>query len=471
MWNNFEKDQQMSCPTGQIIAACDFPQFFVDQTPRFDEMIMEDIRPTDGWLFNVSTGSTPMGTPVEITQDRFKSVWPNTTKQWNRVVANGVGCNGSPCDPTENQIGWGAERLVYYAEQQSWATPLLCYDQDMHITHAEQHLSQIISEILRPATSAISSNFMRKRALQWAHNHFVANRNLSAFTYAWSLGTGTNADAEIYFDTSASPSTIFHLVPQMLQNRFSPLMRIGYGGKNPFKDTAPFIELVTDMDTCWFLDKLGGSVGVGGVPSVSGNWRFTEWGAANQYWRYGFSGQIGNFLVRVDELGLRFNFVSDRGASYAPNRYRYQIVLPFKNTVTSGAGGAPGLGSEPNADFDRAQFAISYIWHKKGMELLVPDARPMNPEMPFGHRNFAGKWQFVTDNLGADADGNVIQNKRRNKGQFIADFQYYIRPLHTEFVEAFLHRREQFCIPEISTCSTDPGYPAQAYNSQLPGCD
>jgi hypothetical protein len=311
---------------------------------------------------------------------------------------------------------------------------------------------------------------MRKRALQWAHNHFVANRNLSAFTYAWSLG-GANGDEEIYFDTSASPSTIFHLVPQMLQNRFSPLMRIGYGGKNPFKDTAPFIELVTDMDTCWFLDKLGGSVGVGGVPSVSGNWRFTEWGAANQYWRYGFSGQIGNFLVRVDELGLRFNFVSDRGASFAPNRYRYQIVLPFKNTVTSGAGGAPGLGSEPNADFDRAQFAISYIWHKKGMELLVPDARPMNPEMPFGHRNFAGKWQFVTDNLGADVNGVVIQNKRRNKGQFIADFQYYIRPLHTEFVEAFLHRREQFCIPEITTCSTDPGYPAQNYNSQLPGCD
>ena len=49
----------MSCPTGQIIQACDFPQFFVDQTPKFDELIMEDIRPTDGWLLNVSTGTTP----------------------------------------------------------------------------------------------------------------------------------------------------------------------------------------------------------------------------------------------------------------------------------------------------------------------------------------------------------------------------------------------------------------------------
>ena len=49
-------------------------------------MIMEDIRPTDGWLYNVSTGTTPMGTPVEITQDRFRSVFPNTTKVWTVAV-------------------------------------------------------------------------------------------------------------------------------------------------------------------------------------------------------------------------------------------------------------------------------------------------------------------------------------------------------------------------------------------------
>src|SRR6516165_8011158 len=167
-----------SCPTGNIIAACDFPQFLVDQTPHFDELIMEDIRPNDGWLYNVSTGTTPNGTPVEITQDRFRSVWPNTTKQWTRKVANGPGCNSTPCDILEHQIGWGADRLTYFAEQQSWATPLLCYDQDMHITHAEQHISQIISEILRPATTAISSNFLRKRALQWAKRKNTANKTL-----------------------------------------------------------------------------------------------------------------------------------------------------------------------------------------------------------------------------------------------------------------------------------------------------
>ncbi|OLE10695.1 MAG: hypothetical protein AUG89_11570 [Acidobacteria bacterium 13_1_20CM_4_56_7] len=464
----------MSCPTGSIIAACDFPNFFVDQTPRFDELIMEDIRPTDGWLLNVSTGTTPMGTPVEITQDRFRSVWPNTTKTWTKVNANGPGCVGNPCDPLEHQIGWGADRLTYYAEQQTWGTPLLCYDQDMHITHAEQHIAQIISDILRPATTAISSNFLRKRALLWSKSKFTANSTLTPFTFQWVLA-GPNADEEIFFDCSVSPSNVFHLVPQMLQNRFSPLMRRGYAGKNPFKDTSPFIELVTDMDTCWFLDKLGGQLGNGGgdLPNTASNWRFTEWGAANAYWRYGFSGQIGNFMVRVDEMGLRFNFVQDLGAGAHGgngNRFRYQIVLPYVNGVTTGAGSAAGLGSDENPDFDRAQFTISFIWHKKALELLVPDARPLNPEMPFGHRDFGGKWRFAMHDLGADSTGSVITNKWENKGQFISWFKYYVRPLHYEFAEAFFHKREQFCIPNIDVCSPSPGYPAQQYSSTLPAC-
>ena len=448
------------------------PQFLADQTPKFDDLILEDIRPTDGWMLNVSTGTTPMGTPVEITQDRFRSVFPNTAKAWQKVLANGPGCVGAPCDPPEHQIGWGADRLTYYAEQITWTTPLLCYDQDMHITAAEQHISQIISEILRPATTYISSVFLRKRALLWAKKKWTANNLMADFTFQWTLG-GPNGDEEIYFDCSVNPNNVFLLVPQMLQNRFSPLMRKGYAGKNPFKDTAPYIELVTDMDTCWSLDKLGGSQGVGGVPSVSGNWRFTEWSSANEYWRYGFSGQIGNFMVRVDELGLRFNFVGDLGAGANNgngNRYRYQIVQPWVNVITSGAGGAAGLGSDVNLAFDLAQYSISFIWHKRAMELLVPDSGTLNPEMPFAHRDFAGKWQFQMHDLGADVNGIAIKNAWGNKGRFAAWFKYYVRPLHTEFAEAIFHMREQFCIPQIGVCNPSPGYPAQSYNSALPVC-
>lgn len=465
----------MSCPTGTI-QACDLVQALCDQSPRFDELIMEDIRPTDGWIGNISTGTTPMGTPVEITQDRFRHVMANTTKAWTRVQANGPGCQGNPCDPTEHQIGWGADRLTYFAEQQTWATPLMCYDQDMHITHAEQHISQIVSDILRPATTDISSAFLRKRTLLWSKKKWAASSSMADFTFQWTSPitgalAGPNGDEEQYFYTNIAPNSVYLLMPQMLQSRFSPLMRRGYAGKNPFTATAPYIELVTDMDTCWMLDKLGGAVGVGGTPSISGNWRFTEWNAANEYWRYGFSGQIGNYLVRVDELGLRFNYVADLGASYT-NRYQYQIVLPWRNGITSGAGGSPGLGSDANPDFDQAAFAMSYICHKKGMELLVPDSAPLNPEMPFVHRDFGGKWMFQMHDLGADANGAPIKNAWMNKGRFAAWFKYYIRPLHTEFMEAIFHKRQQNVIPNLDLQNTDytRGYPVQEYNSALPGC-
>jgi hypothetical protein len=162
--------------------------------------------------------------------------------------------------------------------------------------------------------------------------------------------------------------------------------------------------------------------------------------------------------------------VADLGAAAAPNRFQYQIVLPFRNSITTGAGGAAGLGSDPNPDYDAAQYCISFITHKKAMELLVPDARPLNPEMPFGHRDFGGRWRFAMHDLGADNAGTVINNKWENKGQFISWFKYYIRPLHNEFMESIFHRREQFCIPQFTACNPDPGYPPQFYNSALPTC-
>jgi len=168
--------------------------------------------------------------------------------------------------------------------------------------------------------------------------------------------------------------------------------------------------------------------------------------------------------------GLRFNFIGDLGAGAAPNRYRYQFILPYKNVVTSGAGSSPGLGSEYNRDFKNATFAISQIHHKAGMELLVPEARPLNAVMPFGHRDLAGKWQFQMHDLGIDENDCVISNPWQNKGRFAAWFKYYIRPLHTEFLQAIFHKREPMCVPEIQTCSTQSGYPVQTYNSANTVC-
>lgn len=226
------------------------------------------------------------------------------------------------------------------------------------------------------------------------------------------------------------------------------------------------IELVVDEQVKWDLVNLGGQAGIGGVPSLPSNWRFTDLTAVSDYWVYNFSGTLGNYAVRVDPLNLRFNSVGLQ----ASGKFRYQVVLPYTNIPASGAGGGGGFKSVPNNDFDFAQFCFSFVWHRKAGKILVSEAGKLNADMPFADRNFAGRWQFVMDNLGADINGQPIENKRRNKGQFIADFKQAWDPGYVELSELYFHRREPACVIEVSPCNADPGYPAQVYSSDPVDC-
>src|SRR5437667_15476 len=116
---------------GNIVSCSQFTQFLVDEQPNYDKYIIKDIRPSDGWIPHVESGTFEAWSGTQHTRDRFNNVYPNVTKVWKQVAA--ASCLGTPCDKTENQIGWGSTRETYFLEEQSWATPLLCYDQDMHI--------------------------------------------------------------------------------------------------------------------------------------------------------------------------------------------------------------------------------------------------------------------------------------------------------------------------------------------------
>lgn len=441
-----------------------FSQLLVDEQPRYDKRILRAIRPTDGWVGHVSIGEFPAFSGVGMYQDRFENVYPNTTKPWNTV--DYTSCVGTPCAKSYNQIGWGSSRLNFFLEEQNWETPLICFDSVLHVTQAREQFQQIISDILRPATSQIQSMFLRKRALYWAKKKWVATAAFGStaaqFNYIWQNDANGN---EVFLLTDKVPTS--KLTPQMLANRVMPLIREGYLGTSPFKDgeLPPFIELVTSLETAWELDHLGGQTGIGGTPSIAGNWRFQMWGDMGKYWRYGFSGQIGNYAVRVDPFEMRFNFVGASGNAAYP--FRFQLILPYTNIVSSGAGGAAGLKSEPNTAYERALYRMSFIWHKQAMEVLVQEMAQINPEMPFGSRNFGGKWKAVIPNICINSAGTVtpIDNRLENMVQFLSNFQLAIRPGRTEWSEALFHLGEPQCIIVIPTCAADPGYATQDYNS------
>ena len=427
----------------KCISGKKFAQYLVDQQPYYDKRIIEDIRPEDGWIGHMETAMWDDFTGTEHTFDRFRHVSPDVTKRWEPVPDGH--CVGQPCDPTEHQIGWGWDRRTYSLERQSWASPLICFDQVRRVTEARAHFAQIVDSILRPATNRITSFYMRKRVADMADVKWVASTNMKPFDYTWEV-TG---DSEIYINTTADPTS--KLTPQMLQRRVSRLRFEGYFGKQPFKDMPPSIELVTDADTLWELDKLVAD------SHINALWRFNTWDVANRYYKYGFTGQIGDYVTRVDSMNLRFNKIANG---------RYQIVLPYKNVQAT-----HGIGSEFNNDFENAQYSFTQIVHRRAVVFRSASAQSVHPLMPFAKRNLAGEWHFVMDNLGADCNGQAIDNKRRNKGQFIMDMELAAQPQYTELIETIFHKREPVCVVAFNTCNPDPGYPVQYYNSENEQCD
>ena len=422
-----------------------FSQFLVTQLPVYDELIIRDVRPEDGWIGHVSVGQWDPFSGVSHTFDRFRNVQPNVAKAWETVQSNS--CLGSPCDPTENQICWGSDRVTYNQERQSWISQLLCFDQILPVTRAQEHLAQIVSDILRPSTSRVMSFYLRKRAASNAKKKLLANATMTPFTYSWQ----TVGNEEINILTSGDPTS--KLTPQMLQRQVAPLRNVGYFGQlnSLGMDYPAMIELVTDDETCWELDKAASD------SRVSDAWRFNQWVGANEYYKYGFSGQIGNYVCRVDPFPLRFNQVAAG---------KYNLVLPYKNVAAT-----TGIGSDDNPDFHNAQYQFSIIWHRMALQILVARMEAVNPLMPFAVRGLGGQWMFAIDNLGADCDGRPIENKRRNKGMFVADFVLATKPQYVEWSTLFFHKREPAFVTAVNTCATDPGYPTQYYNSSCNTCE
>lgn len=450
----------MSCTTA-------FINYLVDQTPHFDADIVRGINPTSGtWIGKVATRTWPSYAGNQHYFDRFTNVFPNPTREW--TAKEYAACTGTPCDPDADQIGWGNIRQYYFKEERHIETPLVCFDQIRDVSHAKEHVAQIISQILRPATRTIMDYYLKKRSAQHAGTRWVASTTMPTFNYVWMNGSGTNADNEIYIETDIAPTDICKLGPQMLQRRVTPLTLEGYMDEQVFESFPRLIELITDIETVWDLDK---QQTAGGTLNLAGQWRYSDWATVNEFWRYGFTGQLGNYAVSADPFPLRFIYLDARGSKYT---YRYQLVLPYKNVdastaaVYEGASFVSGTGKRMvrNDDFDKATYQFSFIHNRKAGIVYVADAEPVNPEMPFGSRNLAGEWKFANEELGCE-------NIRKNKGKFYADFELAFKPERPELEELIFHRREPACVVCVDVCDDNEqtAYPTQYYNSDNPLCD
>jgi hypothetical protein len=419
--------------TSQTISCSEFATFLVSQEPYYDQEILSDIRPENSeFMGYYDTAPYNAYTSDSHTFDRLNSVFPDLTKAWNAV--NNANClTPGPCSFEENLIGYGSTRHEYGLFRQSWATDLFCFEQQMSRTRAREHMKQVFDKILRPTTQYVMSDYINKSTLANALYKICVSAGLPAFTFTW------DAYGYVYLNTTQNPTGI--LTPNILRTFVRQQYLNGAIAAN--KDTFQALELQTDMDTYHYLSKLD--------PTLLDAWRFGDFGpAAKEFNEYGFHGFVGNFMVKVLQMPLRFNKVAAG---------RYQLILPYVNVSAT-----EGIKSLPNPDYNNAQYQISYINNKRGMKVMPFKASALNPNMPYMVRDYGGSWKFGMNNLGADCNGVAIDNVRMNKGKFYADFQLAIKPQYPEFQIALFHMVDKACVTIIAPCNSDPGYPSQDYN-------
>lgn len=429
-----------------MIPCKSFTDYLSRKSEHLDDMIITSMHPIDTWVGHVSTGRFKAQDGVEHTFDRFENVFPDLRGAWEDVQA--TSCVGQPCDPSETKIGIGFTRDSYKLQRKSYSTDLFCFDQILSADRAKQQFAHVI-RTLRRSSSLIVSHRMRTEALRIAkYKWSLANNTLTPITASW--------DATMtYLTVSTLPTS--KLSAKHLQRRVQPQIRNGALGREINKGSQPMLEFVTDMEEVWNTIEAN--------PYLSDRWRFTEWEDGEKYHRYGWNGKIGNYGLRVDSWPLRFNIVRQN----ANGSWLLQLVFPYTNTSAT-----EGLKEVVNDDYDAAPIQIDFIWHRMAMTSLVRDTTAINPEMPFAMRDFAGKWQFAMDNLtcGNDVNGNpiAVDNARRNKGKFLADFSYATEAQYPELAEVFITLREPACIVDDPRCAADPGYPTQNYASANATC-
>lgn len=433
------------------------------RSEHLEDRILIGMHPTDYWPAHVSIGRFPAEQGTEHTFDRFENVWPDMTGPWKDITTQG--CVGAPCDPDAKKIGMGFTRDSFRLQQKSFETDLFCWDLILSADRAKEQFAHFV-RVLRRCTTIITGDRYRHEATRIAgYKWACANNTLVGITAYWDV-TGT------ILNVSALPTS--QIQGRHLQRRVNPQVLLGaleepgkeVTGKLLSKASQPRLEFVTHNETLWNFNE--------GNPELTDHWRYREFEDASKFYAYSWSGTIGNYGIRCDSMPLRF---VPLGITNADGTVQLQLVYPYINV-----GATEGIKEVLNPAYDTAPIEADFIWHRLAMTSLVRDTTSINPEMPFAMRDFGGKWQFAMDNLtcgtavAKDALGNNItipipvDNTRRNKGKFIADFALSTRADFPEFAELFLSLREPALVVDKPICAAEPYPYPQDHNSANSVC-
>jgi hypothetical protein len=443
------------------IACRQFGDILSRRSEHLEDEILKDMHPVGTMIGMVETGQFPSNAGVSHTFDRFNHVHPDLSGDWLDV--NPQSCIGTPCHPEETLVGMGFTRDEYHLTQKSFKTDLFCWDQIMSADRAIEQFSHFV-DTLRRTTDLVVSDRHRVDMFRIAGHHWFADLDGNTpFTF-----TDSNNLTDVVLTSGGVPNALptSKLMAAHLNQRIQYQLLTGATMANTNKGqhiegTAPVLEVLGDWELIQHMVRRD--------PVLIDAWRITNFDqGAKEFYKFGWAGQVGPFMVKADLTPLRFQVL--------PNGHLQRVFSHYNVPATR------GIREIVNPAYLNAPIGVAYIWHRRAMKVLTRETKSLNPNMPFAVRDFGGKWQFVMDNLTCgyqtvtNSSGELVRipiavdNARRNQGQFLADFSFATKAQYPEFAEVFLYLREPVPIIGEAPCTTST-YVTQDYSSSNDPCE
>jgi hypothetical protein len=392
---------------------------------------VEDMHPRDFFYTslyeNVSWDSF---TGTEHRWDRVHVAMPNDGGDWEQMDAGA--CNMNICDPQVRQIDWGVERKSFFKFRRSYKTRIICLDQIRHVEEAANQLEAIWKGLAK-VPEYIIADWMKFQMVQGANLIYICDSTVAPFLPTPS--TFTSGLNTINLGSSANlPGSKLQM--PFLMRQVEPLMLQGYfdGSFTP----AGTFKVVTDIQSQYELCQ--------GNPALSAMYDAADFEKGGKFYKYGVMAGCGNFLFAIHPYLPRFNHVGNGVL---------QRVWPYQNLGTT-----VGLSPTVDAQYANATYQISGIVHRKARTVYVGEIPSIHPRMQFGSRDLFGKWSWINDAYLEGFDPNTgvvckVENPRRNKGYFLADFEAGVQNTRPELEAMILHKREPQGIVNLPRAATD----------------
>lgn len=402
-----------------------FSSFLFRRTPNFIKDVVRDMIPRDVlWTSLYENKTWDSFTGTIHTWDRVHVAHANDAGDWEPIDAGA--CAMNICDPSARAIDWGSTRSTFTKLRRAYKTRILCLDQIRNVEEAAEQIDAIWKGLAR-VPEDVNSNFMRYMAALGSNQLYICGTNDYKVTTTASMFTGglnlVNLGSTTYLPTSK-------LQMPYLERQVPSLQYNGYFSGD-FTPTGRF-QCITDMQSVLELCN--------GNPALTAMYNSADFEKGGKYFAYGAMMGCGNFLFKIDPFPARF---------YHAGSGVLRRVFPFQNSAAT-------VGLKPVLDpqYEAAPYQMSIIPNKMAREVYVGEIPSIHPELKFGSRDLYGKWQWINDAYLQAYDPNTgatcnMENPRRNKGYFLADFEAGVRNVRPELECVILHLREAQGVADV----------------------